>query len=309
MDFEGVEQCVVSSPAFPSPSLPSVISFRLSQQRSLALRKSRRLLPQTLLLSNRLVKLSQNKTKNELRDSPPAADEDPLFSFGCFYADCELCPLARHDCKTGAIIPFDGTEDPPTLSTDNGNVLDTLAKRGDCFYIYGGVVCPKLKRVDGKSATCSSSSNLPISGHREGRKEGVGLLAQSPFPFPGHRSRPGRRDEGNYTATLDPGEGNFTAAMDPGDVSMGLTPPGTFSPCGKWYLVTGADHVAGCAGIAALYGLSIESLRALNTDINAGCTNLRLGYRYCLARKFSFPASFRMNETDQWDGQLRRIHL
>lgn len=82
-------------------------------------------------------------------------------------------------------------------------------------------------------------------------------------------------------------EANFTAtALGPAGVDSGLTLPGTFSPCGEWYLVTEADHVAGCAGIEARRGVGLEILRQLNTDIDPGCTNLRLGYWYCLAGQF-----------------------
>ncbi|KAL8794677.1 MAG: hypothetical protein Q9195_002752 [Heterodermia aff. obscurata] len=195
--------------------------------------------------------------KNELRDLDPE-----VLAFGCYYADCGDCPLERHDCLTGAVVPVD-TGSPPSVRSlengnGNGNVLDMLAKRGDCLNLYGAVVCPKLKRVesDGKSRnTCSPPHSFGFSSSSSGHG-----AQQSPFLEGRMRLGKRQQQEGNYTATAH-------------------TLPGTFSPCGAWYLVTAADHITGCAGIEALFGIGLETLRALNRDINAGCTNLRGGFR------------------------------
>ena len=103
-------------------------------------------------------------------------------------------------------------------------------------------------------------------------------------------------------------EANFTAtALDPAGVDSGLTLPGTFSPCGEWYLVTEADHVAGCAGIEARRGVGLEDLRTLNPDIDPRCTNLRLGYWYCLAGEFLLLSRKKREITNQREGGEREI--
>ena len=51
-------------------------------------------------------------------------------------------------------------------------------------------------------------------------------------------------------------------------------------------LNTEADHVAGCARIEARREVGFEVLRKLNPDIDHRCTNLRLGYWYCIAGQF-----------------------
>ena len=54
-----------------------------------------------------------------------------------------------------------------------------------------------------------------------------------------------------------------------------------------WYPVSESDHEMGCLGIAAKYGITQSAFLGLNKDINAKCTNLRIGYAYCVSGKDS----------------------
>lgn len=120
-------------------------------------------------------------------------------------------------------------------------------------------MCLKIKRMDGEGD--GKFGTFPLN--RRSRRWGP-----STFPFPRVRR-----------------VGNGTAPTPTAAQATAPTLPGTFFPCEKWYLVSAADHVTGCQGIMKKYNISLEFLRSLNGDINTGCTNLRIGYRYCAARK------------------------
>ncbi|KAI1346447.1 hypothetical protein F5Y01DRAFT_297788 [Xylaria sp. FL0043] len=55
--------------------------------------------------------------------------------------------------------------------------------------------------------------------------------------------------------------------------------PGLISTCKKCYKVVSGDT---CAGIVSEYSISLAQLDAWNPDINSGCTNLEIGYNYCV---------------------------
>jgi hypothetical protein len=52
--------------------------------------------------------------------------------------------------------------------------------------------------------------------------------------------------------------------------------PGAASSCKPWYLVRAGDT---CFST----GISLDELRALNSNLNEDCTNLMTGYAYCTA--------------------------
>lgn len=56
--------------------------------------------------------------------------------------------------------------------------------------------------------------------------------------------------------------------------------PGIHPQCKTFYLVQNGDN---CKEVARTNGISVERLRELNTKLDVYCTNLWLGYSYCIA--------------------------
>ncbi|KAK4170747.1 LysM domain-containing protein [Triangularia setosa] len=66
-------------------------------------------------------------------------------------------------------------------------------------------------------------------------------------------------------------------------VGVPVTPPSPVMPgivvtCNRWHLIASGNQ---CDNIASRYGISIAQFRSWNTQVNAGCTNLWLGYYVC----------------------------
>ena len=55
--------------------------------------------------------------------------------------------------------------------------------------------------------------------------------------------------------------------------------PGAVSPCQSYYTVVAGDY---CDLVASKTGVSFASLRTLNPGLDAECSNLWLGYEYCI---------------------------
>jgi hypothetical protein len=55
--------------------------------------------------------------------------------------------------------------------------------------------------------------------------------------------------------------------------------PGAVSPCQSYYTVVAGDY---CDLVASKTGVSFTSLRTLNPGLDAECSNLWLGYEYCI---------------------------
>ncbi|KAI1376929.1 carbohydrate-binding module family 50 protein [Hypoxylon crocopeplum] len=70
---------------------------------------------------------------------------------------------------------------------------------------------------------------------------------------------------------------NTTSTMPPAcpvPVAAGLV-----SNCDACYAVAEGDN---CYGVAQAGGITIDELRLWNPSLNAACTNLQLGYNYCV---------------------------
>ncbi|KAI9879746.1 MAG: hypothetical protein M1830_007371 [Pleopsidium flavum] len=70
------------------------------------------------------------------------------------------------------------------------------------------------------------------------------------------------------------------------------TNAGASSECTQWYTVTAADNMA-CKNAMKDGALSLEMFLALNPFVNSGCTNMWVGYAYCIAgpTNSSIPSS------------------
>lgn len=55
--------------------------------------------------------------------------------------------------------------------------------------------------------------------------------------------------------------------------------PGASASCSQWYTVQSGDY---CGVIQQKVGISMAQLMSWNTELNAACTNLWLGYSYCV---------------------------
>ncbi|KAI1767737.1 carbohydrate-binding module family 50 protein [Hypoxylon sp. FL1150] len=58
------------------------------------------------------------------------------------------------------------------------------------------------------------------------------------------------------------------------------TPPGTVSNCADCYTVADGDN---CYAVSEKFGISIADLENWNPSLSSDCTNLQLGYNYCVA--------------------------
>ncbi|KAI6086246.1 hypothetical protein F4821DRAFT_131162 [Hypoxylon rubiginosum] len=58
------------------------------------------------------------------------------------------------------------------------------------------------------------------------------------------------------------------------------TPPGTISNCADCYTIADGDN---CYGVSQKFGISLTDFENWNPSLVAGCTNLQLGYNYCVA--------------------------
>ncbi len=67
------------------------------------------------------------------------------------------------------------------------------------------------------------------------------------------------------------------------------TQSGTISNCGHFYQVQAGDI---CNTVAMKFGLTFIDLRTANPQLDAECTNMWLGYDYCVAT-ISAPATAR----------------
>ncbi|KAI1423360.1 hypothetical protein F5Y12DRAFT_547929 [Xylaria sp. FL1777] len=72
------------------------------------------------------------------------------------------------------------------------------------------------------------------------------------------------------------GVGNSTGAPPACPVPV---KPGLISNCDACYKVVSGDS---CAAILSTYNVSLVELRAWNPDLDSGCTNLEVGYNYCV---------------------------
>jgi hypothetical protein len=55
--------------------------------------------------------------------------------------------------------------------------------------------------------------------------------------------------------------------------------PGVTTNCAKYYNVQGGDF---CLRLSEKFGISFDHFRTLNTQLDGGCSNLWLGYDYCV---------------------------
>lgn len=55
--------------------------------------------------------------------------------------------------------------------------------------------------------------------------------------------------------------------------------PGAVSPCSSYYTVVAGDY---CQSVASKTGISFATLQSLNPGLDAACSNLWLGYQYCI---------------------------
>jgi hypothetical protein len=55
--------------------------------------------------------------------------------------------------------------------------------------------------------------------------------------------------------------------------------PGAASPCSSYYTVVAGDY---CLSVATKTGISFATLQSLNSGLDATCSNLWLGYQYCI---------------------------
>jgi hypothetical protein len=75
----------------------------------------------------------------------------------------------------------------------------------------------------------------------------------------------------------------YTTATPPGP-----TPTGTTAKCGLYYEAKTGDT---CQVLALRYGISLDDFLALNPELLADCTNLWLGYSYCVYPDAPAPLS------------------
>ncbi|KAI0426848.1 hypothetical protein F5Y09DRAFT_317845 [Xylaria sp. FL1042] len=73
---------------------------------------------------------------------------------------------------------------------------------------------------------------------------------------------------------VDVGNGTTTPAACPVPFK-----PGLISNCDNCYKVVSGDS---CAAILTNYNISLVELDAWNPDLNSACTNLEIGYNYCV---------------------------
>lgn len=55
--------------------------------------------------------------------------------------------------------------------------------------------------------------------------------------------------------------------------------PGASAQCSQWYTVQGGDH---CGVLQQKFGISFDQLRRWNTGLDGSCSNMWLGYSYCV---------------------------
>jgi LysM repeat protein len=82
-------------------------------------------------------------------------------------------------------------------------------------------------------------------------------------------------------------ESSAPAAPAPVQPSTPVTPaapavpvyPGASSPCSSYYTVVAGDY---CLSVASKTGITFATLQSLNPGLDATCSNLWLGYQYCI---------------------------
>ncbi|KAI5917129.1 hypothetical protein F4810DRAFT_716755 [Camillea tinctor] len=85
-----------------------------------------------------------------------------------------------------------------------------------------------------------------------------------------------------YCSNLYPGEvvcvgvGNTT---NPQPSCPAPVKPGIVGNCDACYKVVDSDY---CYAVAADHGITLDQLLAWNPDLNAACSNLEVGYNYCV---------------------------
>ncbi|TEY85089.1 hypothetical protein BOTCAL_0017g00010 [Botryotinia calthae] len=70
-----------------------------------------------------------------------------------------------------------------------------------------------------------------------------------------------------------------TTVTDPKTNTTGTVFPGTSANCTAFFIVSMGDT---CDIVDAKNGITLETLRSLNTEIDAGCTNLGVGQALCV---------------------------
>ena len=115
--------------------------------------------------------------------------------------------------------------------------------------------------------------------------------------FDAHRAERGNEESsGNSCNETDPDtcpmvSNNTTDTQTA--MSPRKTPLGTSPQCTAWYPVSDIESVSGCGGLERKYNITKKMLYELNPDINADCTNLLLGFDYCVGgRLFSVSGYF-----------------
>ncbi|GAB7351193.1 hypothetical protein MBLNU459_g1635t2 [Dothideomycetes sp. NU459] len=89
------------------------------------------------------------------------------------------------------------------------------------------------------------------------------------------------------TTTSKPTSSASTTVKSSSSSSSGAYPAppsptvsGTTSQCKTWYTVVSGDT---CSAIDTKYSISLAQFSAWNTGVNSGCTNLQVGYSYCVS--------------------------
>jgi len=113
--------------------------------------------------------------------------------------------------------------------------------------------------------------------------DGAAVAASSPAPAPAAISAPPATPASPAT-NISPNLAQPAAVKVPATntatkaVSNKMA-PGVTTSCGQYYNVQDGDF---CIKLSQKFGISLDQLRQLNTQIDAGCSNLWKGYDYCV---------------------------
>ncbi|ATZ47270.1 hypothetical protein BCIN_02g05630 [Botrytis cinerea B05.10] len=87
-------------------------------------------------------------------------------------------------------------------------------------------------------------------------------------------------DTSQANTTSSANSTTITATVtDPTTNTTGTVFPGTAANCTTFFIVSMGDT---CDSVDAKNGITLETLRSLNTEIDAGCTNLGVGQALCV---------------------------
>jgi hypothetical protein len=178
-------------------------------------------------------------------------------------------------------------------SSDVANRLTGWVTAEKTCTLDGGSTNPGYGSPVSESASSGSSSGSGSGSSPAASSAAPQAPAQSQSPPPPATStqaqptpsstpaqQPAPAANNNPTSSPATGTTSSSSSTSGSNTPSASLAPGVPTSCGTYYTVQQGDN---CDSVASQFGTTFQALQQLNTGLDAQCSNLWLGYAYCVA--------------------------